>query len=61
VKAKAMMRVMAKAMRVGNNSEGNGYGNEGGRQVTAMRAMTAATTVVGKCEGDSNSNEGGRQ
>ncbi len=49
------------ATRVAKNNEGDGNGDEGGRQVTAMRAMVAATIVVGEDEGGGNGNEHGGQ
>jgi hypothetical protein len=59
---------MAMAMRVAGNKEGNGNGNKGVGQRTAMatkRAMGTATRVAGKEEGkggmgDGNLNKGGR-
>jgi hypothetical protein len=54
-----------------NNKEGNGDGNEGGEQLTAMatkRAMAAATRLVVNKEGNGDSgksngdnDEGGRR
>jgi hypothetical protein len=61
VKAKATKRAIVTVTRVAINNKGNGNGDEGSRQATAMRAMAAVTTVVAKDEGGDNSNKGGGQ
>ncbi len=65
VKAEATKRVIAMAMRVASNDNGDGDGgksngsnNKGGGQATT-RAMAAAMTVANNDEGNGNGNEGG--
>jgi hypothetical protein len=61
VKAKATKRAMATKMRVVSHDKGNGNGNKGGGQVTAMRTLTAVMTEVGEDEGNGDGDEGGGQ
>ncbi len=56
-----MKRAMVMASRVVSNDKGDGDGNKGGKQATAMRVMVATTTVVGKDEGSGDGDEGGVQ
>jgi hypothetical protein len=67
VKAEAMKRAIAMAMREVSNGNGdgdggksNGNGDEGAGQATT-RAMVAVTTVAGNDEGNFDGNEGGKQ
>ncbi len=55
MRVKATKSVMVTAMRVASNNEGNGNGNEGGRQEIATKAVPVAT-VVGGDEGVGDGN-----
>jgi hypothetical protein len=62
VKENATKREMVMGTRAASDNKGNGEGNKGGRQATALRAMAVAMAMVGKDEGDGGEgNEGGGQ
>ncbi len=61
MKAKATKRTMARATMVASKDEGNGNGNQGGKQATAMRVIVAVITVVEKDEGGGDGDAGGGQ